>query len=83
MDEWTKISISWAPVEAKKKILNFIQFCCQMFLVTGGWDGAEILDSTELFDPSLGTWTMGAKLPQPMSGMKAANINNRVLIFGK
>ena len=54
-----------------------------MFLVTGGWDGAEILDSTELFDPSLGTWTMGAKLPQPMSGMKAANINNRVLIFGK
>ena len=53
-----------------------------MFLVTGGWDGAEILDSTELYDPSIGSWANGAKLPQPVSGLKAININDRVLIFG-
>lgn len=53
-----------------------------MFLVTGGWDGAEILDSTEMLDPSIGSWVNGAKLPQPMSGLKAININDLVLIFG-
>ena len=53
-----------------------------MFLVTGGWDGAEILDSTELYDPSVGSWADGAKLPQAVSGLKAININDRVLIFG-
>ena len=58
-------------------------FLFQMFLVTGGWDGAEILDSTEMYDPSVGSWANGAKLPQPMSGLKATNINDRVLIFGR
>ena len=51
-------------------------------MVTGGWDGAEILDSTELYDPSMGSWSAGAKLPQPMSGLKATNIKDRVLLFG-
>ena len=54
-----------------------------MFLVTGGWDGTKILDSTEVFDSSLGSWTLRAKLPWPVSGMRAININDRVLIFGK
>lgn len=54
----------------------------RMYLVTGGWDGSQILDSTEVFDPSVGSWTLGAKLPWPVSGMRAININDRVLIFG-
>ena len=61
-----------------------------MFLVTGGygWDGwaaggSDWYDSTELLDISLGSWsTSGAKLPQPMSDLRATNINDRVLIFG-
>ncbi len=53
-----------------------------MFLVTGGDDG-DYLDSTETYDPMLGSWAAsGAKLPRPMYGPKAANINDRVLIFG-
>ena len=56
-----------------------------MLFISGGYDfdSGSQLDSTELFDPSLGSWaTSRAKLPQPMSGLRAANINDRVLIFG-
>ena len=54
-----------------------------MFLVTGGYDG-QLLDSTEVYDPSVGSWvTNGAKLPRPMSDLRAINIDDRVLIFGK
>ena len=53
-----------------------------MLLVTGGFAGSYFLDSTEMFDPSLGSWAMKAKLPQALEGLRATNINNRVLIFG-
>ena len=50
-----------------------------MFLVTGGWGGSDNLDSTETFDPLVGSWTASAaKLPRPMEGIKAENI----LMFG-
>ena len=58
-----------------------------MFLVTGGkyWitDDPQYLDSTETFDPLLGSWTAsGAKLPRPMNALKAETISDRVLLFG-
>ena len=50
--------------------------------MTGGDDG-YFLDSTEVYDSSVGSWiTTGAKLPRPMSDIKAVNIDDRVLIFG-
>ena len=55
-----------------------------MFLVTGGYDRYfNHLDTTETYDPLLGSWVVsGASLPQPMEKLRAANINDRVLIFG-
>ena len=59
-----------------------------MFLVTGGnyWItnyDPQYLDSTEIFDPLLGSWTAsGAKLPRPMTALRAETINDRVLLFG-
>ena len=57
-----------------------------MFLVTGGSDGPywyEKLDSTETFDPLVGTWTAsGAKLAQPMDGLNAETIHGRLFVFG-
>ena len=48
-----------------------------MFLVTSG-------DSTETFDPLVGSWVLsGAKLPRPMYNLRAVNIYDRLLIFGK
>ena len=52
-----------------------------MFLVSGG-NYAHYLDSTEIFDPSLGSWRAGAVLPRPMYGLTATTIDNRVLLFG-
>ena len=52
-----------------------------MFLVSGGHYGSY-LDSTELFDPSLGSWRAGAALPKPLYGLTATTIDNRVLLFG-
>ena len=52
-------------------------------VIAGGWDGDDRLDSSETFDPLVGSWvTSGAKLPRTMNGLRAANINGRVLIFG-
>ena len=63
----------------------------QVFLVTGGYDGGltsgglpSDLDSTELYDSSVGKWAMaGAKLKNRMAGMRATNIDDRILIFGR
>ena len=52
-----------------------------MYLVTGGY-GDDLLDSTEILDPNLGSWTYGASLPNPRIYLRAANIDDRVLIFG-
>ena len=55
-----------------------------MFLVAGGSyydhdDGPQYLDLTEIFDPLVGSWTAGAKLPRPMSDISAEGN----LLFGK
>ena len=58
----------------------------QVFLVAGGYAGggnAGYLDSTELYDPSVGSWVVAAaKLPTPMRAFNGVNIDNRVLFFG-
>ena len=58
----------------------------KILLVIGGYPSryAAPLDSTELFDTNLGGggWTTGAALPNQMKGLRAANIDNRVYIFG-
>ena len=52
-------------------------------MVTGGWPGSDILESTETLVSDASSWvTSGAKLPRPMRGLRAANIDDRVLIFG-
>ena len=53
--------------------------------MTGGLDiGWKWLASTEVFDSSVGSWSLaGAKLPRPMDGIRATNIDDRVLIFGR
>ena len=52
-----------------------------MLLVSGGY-GSDTLDSTEIFDPSLGSWRAGPALPIPIYDLRATNIDNRVLLFG-
>ena len=73
-----------------KSLFGLLTFCLfhnlliQVILVTGGYDyDGYFLDSTELYDPSVGSWVVaGAKLPRPMCCLSAINIDDRVLIFG-
>ena len=52
--------------------------------MTGGTDCDDNLDSTEVYDPRVGSWVMtGAKLPTPMCCLSAINIDDQVLIFGR
>ena len=52
---------------------------------TGADEDLNSLDSTEIYDPANikpGWVVAGAKLPRAMIGLKATNIDGRVLIFG-
>ena len=71
-------------IKDNMRIYKLSEVLLQMYLVTGGWTGSISLDSTELYDPSLGSWTVaGARLPSAGYGLRAANIDNRILVFGK
>ena len=52
-------------------------------MVTGGHTTSVSLDTTETLATDASSWvTSTAKLPRPMQGLRAANIDDRVLIFG-
>ena len=52
-----------------------------MLLVTGGYDGSAQLDSTEILEDN--NWRITAPLPSARSGLRAASIDNKILVFGK
>ena len=62
----------------------------QHLIVTGGFLAGNpkdliklnYLDSTEVYSFRANAWTEAGKLPVRMWGMRAATINNRVLLFG-
>ena len=62
---------------------SIFQNLLKIFIVFGGFvnDNDDLVE-TEIFDPSVGSWRAGAALPALMR-VKAVNIENRVLIFGK
>ena len=63
-------------------IISFI--LPQVILVTGGWDGDNFLDSTEVLRPG-SDWQeiTSARLPRPMTGVRVIIVDNRVLLFGE
>ena len=52
-----------------------------MLLVTGGSDGSDELDSTEILEDT--TWRITAPLPSARWNLRAASIDNKILVFGK
>ena len=64
-------------------VINSDNLHIQVSLVTGGYDGYDLLDTTELYDPSVGSWTARARLPRPMAYLTAAYISGQVLFFGE
>ena len=73
-------SVGWTRYTA---LFAMQLYYIQVFLVTGGRNVGDILNSTEVYDPIVGSWVLTeAELPTPMINVKATNIDNRVLIFG-
>ena len=52
-----------------------------MLLVTGGWDGTDRLDSTEILEDN--NWKITASLPSARDDFIAASIDNKILVFGR
>ena len=53
-----------------------------VFLVTGGV-GGQAGGTTELLEEGVDQWRMSGPLPSPRSGLKAATINNWVIVMGE
>ena len=52
-------------------------------LVTGGYPlGGDPISSTELLVGTASTWVYTGELPSPRSGLRGANIDNKVLMTG-
>ena len=60
---------------------KYIIIILQVLLVTGGYDGSDWLDSTEILDDN--NWRITAPLPSARSGLRAASIDNKILVFGR
>ena len=68
---------------ALPELLTELKISFQVLIVMGGRNGNGDLDSTETLDTDASSWiTSEARMPRPMTGLRAANIDNRVLIFG-
>ena len=58
--------------------------CFQTYLVTGGHDGNhDQLSSTELLEETATSWVNAGELPTPLSSLRVATVDNRVLSTGK
>ena len=55
---------------------------CQVFLVTGGYDGYDRLSSTELLTSSTSSWTMANNLPRSMSGVRGVTLGGVLYMTG-
>ena len=53
-----------------------------MYLVSGGF-GSAIFSSTELLMETASAWVLTGELPSPRSGLRGANIDNRIFMTGK
>ena len=60
---------------------KYIIIILQVLLVTGGTDRSDRFDSTEILEDK--KWRITAPLPSARSFLRAASINNKILVFGK
>ena len=54
----------------------------QTFLVTGGYNNGY-LSSTELLVETDSAWVLAGNLPTPRDGLRAVNIDQKILVTGE
>ena len=60
---------------------HYSNHCYQLLIVTGGYDGSKILDSTEIYQDSV--WRTVGKLPAPISSLSVATASGRTFLLGR
>ena len=53
----------------------------QTFIVVGGFNAP--ISTTELLVETASAWEFGGNLPSPRTGLRAVNIDNKVLVTGQ
>ena len=53
----------------------------QTYIVAGGYD-RDYLSSTELLQETSSAWTLAGELPSPRLGLRAANIDKKIVMTG-
>jgi len=69
-----------ATPRMKHACTSFITNGEQALLVAGGWNGYPRLASTEIY--SNGVWRTGGNLPRASGGLRAAHLNQQVVVTG-
>ena len=64
------------------KLILFVTIAPQVYLVTGGWGGSGYLTSTELLVEGSAAWIYSGALPYPKEGLRAATLNNKLIVTG-
>ena len=52
-------------------------------MVVGGFNGFEVISSTETFQLGDDYWTESTALPRPLSGLRAATLDNIIYVTGE
>ena len=63
------------------KLILFVTIAPQVYLVTGGW-GHGYLTSTEILVEGSAAWIYSGALPYPKVGLRAATLNNKLIVTG-
>ena len=60
---------------------TYFPILVQVYLVVGGWH-IRTLDTTELLTPGAPRWQDSGKLPSARYGLRAATVDNKVVVTG-
>ena len=53
-----------------------------LLYVIGGYNGTNVLNTVDIFDPTTNTWTSGTNMPTARSHLRAAVLNGKIYAIG-
>ena len=55
----------------------------QMYIVSGGYTGSNLLSSTETWTQGSSAWTQATDLPSPRYGLRGVSIGGNFIVTGE
>ncbi|KAM9312022.1 kelch repeat and BTB domain-containing protein 8-like [Gastrophryne carolinensis] len=76
-NQWADLPSMMSP----RSLQGFLSYKQRLYIV-GGWDGNDVLDSTECFDLSKNCWFKLSKLHFPLCAFASAQLKGKLYIIG-